>query len=302
MHDMFGPVAALRRSERDNRYAIALAGGDGRRLAEIAEQTYGYPRPKQYCSFGGSSTLLDQTLQRAIRFTGTSTRVVASTSRNHAREARESLARWPGVRQVEQPRNLDTTPGLLLPLLEILTRDPCAWVLILPSDHYVSDDERFVSTLLEAMDDLEAEPDTVLLVGAELPEPERDLGWIVPGASNGSWRRVLRFAEKPADEDTLALHQSGALANTFVLLGRGAAIAQLVRRHTPQWWKALTNAYFHPESLDGVYERMAPSSFSRDVLQQAVSSLGVLPLRGVEWSDVGTPERLMRVCTPRSAA
>jgi mannose-1-phosphate guanylyltransferase len=146
------------------------------------------------------------------------------------------------------------------------------------------------------MEELEAEPDTVLLVGAALPEPERDLGWIVPGERSGTWKRVLRFAEKPADADTLALHQSGALANTFVVLGRGSAIAQLIRRHTPHWWKALTNAYFHPESLDGVYERMTPSSFSRDVLQQAVPSLGVLPLRGVEWSDVGTPERLMRVC------
>jgi mannose-1-phosphate guanylyltransferase len=302
MADMFGPVTALRRNERDNRYVIALAGGDGRRLAEIAEQTYGYPRPKQYCSFGGSSTLLDQTLHRAIRFTGTSARVVVSTSRVHAREAKESLARWPGVRQVEQPRNLDTTPGLLLPLLEILTRDPCAWVLVLPSDHYVSDDERFVNTLLESMDSLEADPDTVLLVGAQLPAPERDLGWIVPGASAGGWRHVVRFAEKPADEDTVALHRSGALANTFVVLGRGAAIAQLIRRHTPQWWKALTNAYFKPDSLEGVYERMPPSSFSRDVLQQAVTSLGVLPLQGVEWSDVGTPERLMRISSARSAA
>jgi mannose-1-phosphate guanylyltransferase len=236
--------------------------------------------------------LLEETLERALRFTGARERIVVSGSRPHRAELDECLAEWPEVIRVEQPRNLDTTPGVTLPLLHVLVRDPWATVLVLPSDHHVSDDARFVAAFDRAVVDLDERPDTVLLAGARLRTPEPDLGWIVPGTSSGRWRDVVRFEEKPDTDRAAALHASGALANTFAFVARGSALAQLVRRHARDWWRFLNRACFDAQALEEGYAAMRPSSFSRDVLQAGVQSLGVFPLKGVAWSDIGTPDRL----------
>ena len=68
--------------------------------------------------------------------------------------------------------------------------------------------------------------------------------------------------------------------------------AQLVRRHARDWWRLLNRACFDAKALEEGYAAMRPSSFSRDVLQAGVQSLGVFPLKGVAWSDIGTPDRL----------
>lgn len=303
MRDLFQSIADLRPTGAEgHRYAIVLAGGDGRRLAPVAQRLYGYPRPKQFCRFGSDRTLLQETLLRAARFAGAANRIVVATSTRHRAEANESLAGWRGVVRVEQSRNLDTTPGLLLPLLHVLARDPWATVAVLPSDHHVSDDEAFVDALTAPLVALDAAPDTVLLAGARLRAPEPDLGWIVPGPSAPAWRSVKAFVEKPPPAEAAALHASGAFANTFAFVGRGAAIARLARAHVPEWWRAITGAFFDPVALEGVYRALPPSSFSRDVLERGAGSLGVVPLEGVQWSDVGTPERLLAARGPSAAA
>ncbi len=292
---MIEPIANSRHSVQSHRYAIVLAGGQGTRLAPITERIYGYPRAKQFCRFGSERTLLEEALLRAEQFTGAASRIVVSAAACHRAELAECLVDWPGVARAEQPRNRDTTPGILLPLLHIVATDPLATVLVLPSDHAVSDDDAFVHAFVSSLAGLAHHPEKVLLGGASLREPEPDLGWIVPGSSAGHWRRVAAFEEKPTSARTTELHCSGALANTFAFVGRGVAIARLARRYAPAWWTGLAHNFLDPTGLQALYSSMPPSSFSRDVLSRAADSLGVVALEGVEWSDVGTPERLVAV-------
>lgn len=291
----FGSAGSGYSADALHRHAVVLAGGDGRRLAEVTERLYGYARPKQFCRLGSERTLLDETIERALWFTGVGERIWVSTSRTHRTEAAECLAGRPEVQRIEQPRNLDTTPGILLPVMRILARDPDATVLILPSDHHISDDQRFINALTGVLDALEAHPNTLLLAGARLVQPEPDLGWIVPGVPVGRWRSVEAFVEKPSDASAEQLHARGALANTFALVARAEAIAELARRYVPDWWEGLRDVRDDPLELEQLYRQIEPSSFSRDVLSKATGSLGVVPLYGVEWSDIGTPERLSAV-------
>lgn len=296
MTDLFGPISDLRATgPRGRRHAIVLAGGDGTRLAGVTERYYGYARPKQYCHFGSERSLLEETLTRAARFTGSPERIVVSVSRDHRAEANECLSAWPEVTRVEQPRNLDTTPGILLPLLKVLASDPWATVLVLPSDHHVSDDAAFVDALSAVVPALDDSPDAVVLAGAQLPEAEPGLGWIVPGRSAGRWQDVRGFVEKPSPSEASRLHAAGALANTFAFVAQGPALARLARQYAQPWWKGLTRAFFDPLAVDALYRAMPASSFSRDVLGKAASVLGVVPLPDIVWSDVGTPERLEAV-------
>lgn len=275
-----------------HRHAIVLAGGEGKRLADVAHETYGYPRPKQFCQFGSDRSLLEETLERAERFTQDRARIAVSLTRSQRAETDECLRGWPEVLRVEQPSQAGTTPAIVLPLLHVLERDPEATVLVLPSDHHISDDEVFVHALVDACRVLDEHPDVVLLAGMHLAAPEPGLGWIVPGADQGGWRPINRFVEKPTDASAAALCASGALANTFVILARASSLANLCWMYAPMWWVELGCSVGDQDALARLYARERQSGFSHDVLAKAEGSLGVVPIEGVVWSDIGTPERL----------
>ncbi len=128
------------------RWTVILAGGEGTRLRSLTRALYGADVPKQFAVFVGDKSLLQLTVERAARLTRFERILVVVGTKREAL-ARIQLEPYPGVELVVQPRNLDTGPGLLLPLARILARDPDAHVAVLPSDYYVSD----ATPLLEAL-------------------------------------------------------------------------------------------------------------------------------------------------------
>jgi len=45
--------------------------------------------------------------------------------------------------------------------------------------------------------------------------------------------------------------------------------------------------------VEAVYHRLPSTDFSRGVLVPNPALLAVLPVRGIEWSDLGHPERVL---------
>jgi hypothetical protein len=50
-----------------------------------------------------------------------------------------------------------------------------------------------------------------------------------------------------------------------------------------------------PGGLERLYGRISTASFSDEVLERYPINLGVLPVHGIEWSDLGEPQRVMAV-------
>src|SRR3989454_11877667 len=50
-------------------WSIILAGGDGERLRPLIQRWLGCHKPKQYCAFIGTRSMLQHTLDRADRLT-----------------------------------------------------------------------------------------------------------------------------------------------------------------------------------------------------------------------------------------
>src|SRR5207247_4854391 len=120
---------------RPQTWSIVLAGGEGERLKPFVRSWLGEAVPKQYCTFTGTRTLLEHTLDRAARI-ASAERTVTVVARGHERWTRELLGRGhPGL-VVRQPANRDTAAGIFLPLTYVRAADPEAVVAILPSDHF----------------------------------------------------------------------------------------------------------------------------------------------------------------------
>lgn len=162
---------------------------------------------------------------------------------------------------VEEPRTRGTAPAILHALMRLYELAPSAIVGLFPSDHYIGNEARFVKYADSAFDAAADSDDAVILLGAEAKGPEQAYGWIEPETSLASAARlfsVRRFVEKP----------DARLANE---LWRGADV------------------------LARLYDQLPISGFSELILQRWAANLLVMPMRGVEWCDLGEPGRVMQV-------
>jgi mannose-1-phosphate guanylyltransferase len=283
-------------------WALILAGGDGTRLRALTRQITGEPRPKQFCPLLDEETLLDRTRRRVDRLTRPDRHVVVVT-RAHEPYYRPLIGDLAPGRLVVQPRNRGTAPGLLYPLLRIAELAGDVPVAVFPSDHFVDDDAVFVGAVTAAVTAVAARPDLVVLLGVEAAEAQTEYGWIEPDDQRLAYDgepvfAVRRFWEKPAPDLAVRLLASGCLWNSFVMVGRITAFIDLIGAGTPELLRAFAAIWRARGSsseeavAERVYVKLPHLDFSERVLVPAANRLGVIRVKGVEWSDWGNADRV----------
>jgi mannose-1-phosphate guanylyltransferase len=145
-------------------WAVILAGGDGTRLKSLTRKIAGDERPKQFCSVLGKRTLLEETRSR-VALEIASERTLYVVNRLHEPYYEPILGNEPARDLVVQPSNRGTAPAILYSLMRIAAVDPKAVVAFFPSDHYISDDERFMSHIRTALNSASEWADLVILLG-----------------------------------------------------------------------------------------------------------------------------------------
>jgi mannose-1-phosphate guanylyltransferase len=286
-------------------WAVVLAGGKGLRLVGLTRRLYGEDRPKQYAVLTGRKSLLGQTLDRVGLLIPPRRTVVVTMAGQGSYMTAELRHESPLPHVLEQPKDRGTAAAVLLAAHRVLAQDPKAVLVVLPSDHFVADDEFFMAHVAEAVEFLEHRPDRIVLLGAEPTEPETDYGWIElgepePRSGRNPMYRVLSFREKPSQATADELFRSGALWNTFVFAGRAAALVEAGRACLPSLHDRLArlDSFLGTEherwALGQAYELAQRASFSRAILERCPEKLSVMRLSGVSWCDLGTPERVAR--------
>jgi mannose-1-phosphate guanylyltransferase len=209
---------------------------------------------------------------------------------------------------IEQSTNRGTALGVLLPLINIVARDPEARIVVLPADHYVRDEGIFADALRRAAACAALRSDAVYLLGVRPDEADSELGYIVPaGTQSGGPSLVERFVEKPPIDQARVLIERGALWNVFVIAGAARALLGLYGKHFVATIARLRRAVeqssriFRSDTAIGeLYHRLPSADFSRDVLQGQEARLRVLAVPRCGWADLGTPQRVAQTlqCLP----
>jgi mannose-1-phosphate guanylyltransferase len=275
---------------RLNTWALVLAGGAGSRLHGLTRNAHGVVVPKQFCSLQGGPSLLQEALQRAAAVAPMQ-RVCTVVAAQHRLWWREMLSYLPDENIVVQPQNRGTAYGILLPLVKIAERDPDATVVMLPADHYLSDEEVLLQALREVGLLASANREAIYLLGMRPDEPDTELGYILPARRSANRPAgVLRFIEKPAVARAQSLLEQGALWNAFIMAGTARALLKLFDARFDAAIDAMRGA--NPAAIESLYGQLHDVDFSRDVLQGNESVLQVMAVPNCGWTDLGTPKRI----------
>jgi len=292
----------------ENRCAIILAGGEGKRLQPLIRRLRGDRLPKQYVNFTGVGSMLEQTFRRAELLIPRD-RIFVVVGQGHLRfpEVVEQLSQRPQETVVVQPENKETAPGLLLPLLHVRHRYPESTVAVFPADHFIVEGDLFMRYVGDACRLVEEEPHRLVILGVEPDGPESEYGYILPnhekiGSPSSRGMGVSRFIEKPNPPLAEQLILEGGLWNTMVFTLRAERLLLKIRAISPKLFdrfEPLADAIgteSYRKVLDEVYRNLDPVNFSSEILealaQDKSSALGVLVARGITWNDWGTEARI----------
>jgi mannose-1-phosphate guanylyltransferase len=219
--------------------ALVLAGGEGKRLRPFVHLLRRDLLPKQYVNFIGRRSMLEHTLDRAERLLPRE-RVYTVINRGHLifPEVRRQVApRQPGT-VIVQPENKETAPGILFSLVHIAKRHPDSIVTLLPSDHFILEEEELLAQVSVAQQWVRRDNARIVLLGVRPDRDESEYGYIIPGcrSKRGSHTsfQIASFVEKPDDRAAQALARDGALWNTMMMVFKTDTIMNLIEETAPQ--------------------------------------------------------------------
>ncbi len=278
-------------------WAVVLAGGDGRRLRALTTTREGLIVPKQYCSLGRSSCLLQDALRRA-EAVALPSHIGTVVAAQHRRWWEVAAAGVPAANLFVQPRNKGTAHGILLSLLSLERINPNARMTLLPADHHFREETTIARMLRVGLNLASADLEATYLLGAEPDAPDAEFGYILPAERvRDKTAAITGFAEKPAPDYARELISLGALWNLFILIGTVRSLLDLYTekysRVVVQMRHALAQqAAGDRQSLADLYDRLESVDFSHDILEVQATRLRVLRVPNCGWTDLGTPQRV----------
>lgn len=175
---------------------VLLAGGTGTRLWPVSRKSY----PKQFCKLFDDLSLLQKTAERARYISGISNLIVV-THENYYFLCRDQLEAigFTNVHYILESYPKNTAPALSLAAQYVhkyIDIGPNTTLLVLPSDHYLSNYISFKGTVEKAL--YLSEQNYLVIFGVEPHSAKTGYGYIKKGEPCITGFRVSRFIEKPS--------------------------------------------------------------------------------------------------------
>ena len=276
-------------------FPVILSGGSGTRLWPLSRAMY----PKQFIRFfsGQTATFLGAAMARLSASNGFEPPILMCNN-DHRFLVREEVERA-GIKPraiILEPVGRNTAPAIAVAALAALRENPNAILAVMPSDHVVKDDVRFVEGVKRAAK--VAATGKLVLFGIKPTEPHTGYGYIKQGRPvegfNGGAFSVEKFAEKPDRVTAEAYLAAGNYfwnSGIFVLNAR--TYLEELARLEPTILEAARTALARA-SEDLGFLRLDKTSFAQSpnisidyaVLEKTLTA-AVLPLE-VGWNDVGS--------------
>jgi len=266
---------------------VILSGGSGPRLWPLSREAY----PKQFLPLAGELTMLQATWQRVAPLAARGPLVIANEEHRFvAAEQLQQVGTEPAAIILE-PVGRNTAPAIAVAALEATRDGADALLLVLPSDHVITDEAAFRNAVQAAAS--AAEAGKLVTFGIVPTGPETGYGYIKAADGQGV-RAVERFVEKPDLETATGYVSSGQYYwNSGMFLFKASRYLQELERFQPEmlarsrqaWQQARRDADFTRLDKDA-FTAVPSDSIDYAVMEKTADAV-VIPL-DAGWNDVGS--------------
>jgi mannose-1-phosphate guanylyltransferase len=274
-----------------NVYAVIMAGGAGTRFWPASRSH----RPKQLLALAAdpNESLLAATVRRLDPLIKAENIFIATGA--HLLEASAKiLPKVPKSQILAEPVPRNTAPCIGWATATIARKDPEAIVCVLPSDHFMADEEEFRATVARAID--AAKQGYLTTIGIKPTRPDTGFGYVEVGKKIGERAfEVARFVEKPNRERAEEFLKGGKhLWNGGMFFFRASQMLVEIDKYLPDLatgLKAIDQAAAagnEPKILADIFPKLPSISIDHGVMEKA-DKLAVVE-GDFGWSDVGSWE------------
>lgn len=275
-----------------------MAGGAGVRFWPLSRNS----KPKQFHDILGiGKSFLQMTYERFAKILPPEN-IIVVTSRQHADLVMEQLPQISPERVLREPYRRNTAPCVAYATYKLLAENPNATVVVTPSDHLITDDDLFASTLLNGLQFAEGS-DKLITLGITPHRAEGSYGYIQANKGesislNGSVAYPVKtFTEKPGAELAEVFVKSGEfLWNSGVFIWSLKSIIGEFELHQKGMatlfseGRELYNTPGEELFINRVYEECQSISVDYAIMEKTEKAI-VYPA-SFGWADIGTWEAL----------
>lgn len=278
--------------------ALIMAGGKGTRFWPLSTEE----KPKQFLNLIGEETMIQMTVNRITPIIPIE-KVFVCTGEMYVDLVKEQLPELPEQNIIIEPEGRNTAPCIALSAFIIKKYYKDANMIVLPSDHLISDEDEFRNVIKNADEFVKENKEAIITLGMEPSRPETGYGYIRYGndekeINNHKVIKVDAFVEKPNKEKAEAYIKEGNyLWNGGMFLWSADNILNQIEKYSNDTYKALKDIETVAneeiqELINNNYHKTEAISIDYAVMEKS-DSIYVVPSR-FGWDDVGSWEALDR--------
>ncbi|MHB8171812.1 MAG: mannose-1-phosphate guanylyltransferase [Thermincolia bacterium] len=274
-------------------YPVILAGGTGTRFWPKSRSRI----PKQFLDFATPESLLQATKHRLNQLCNRE-QIFVVTNRRYVNKVLDQLTCLPSSNIIVEPLRRDTATCIGLATVKLSTVDPEGVMVVVPSDHYVADEERFLYTIRRGVE-AAVKRNSIITLGITPYSPKTGYGYIEQGelieeyADGMGVYKASRFTEKPSLAKARDYLESGRFFwNCGIFICRISVMLEAICLHMPRLARSLEKIRTiiggdeGKEILKKEYRDMDKVSIDYGIMEKA-ANIEVLPCE-FGWDDVGS--------------
>jgi mannose-1-phosphate guanylyltransferase len=213
---------------------LIMAGGKGTRFYPLST----LEKPKQFISFLGDQSLLQQTVSRVLKLVSYDDIFIA-TNQAYASLVKEQLPLLEEDHIIIEPMYKDTAAAIVYGMSYISLFEDNPLVAVLASDHVILDENQFVSNLKQAFE--LASKGSIVTLGIQPTRPETGYGYIhVNDQTLNRPQDVLSFLEKPnLEKATEYINQGKYMWNSGMFILSYETLKQELSIYQPDYLEVM---------------------------------------------------------------
>lgn len=274
--------------------ALIMAGGQGERFWPLSTEE----KPKQFLNLLGPKSMLQITVERMQKLISLE-KIFIVTGERYVKLIKEQIPNLPQRNIIIEPVGRNTAPCVALSALVIEKYYEASNIVVVPSDHLVVDEEKYLKVIKEADKFIDRNEETIVTIGIEPDRAETGYGYMKFDVNEKqelldklSIYKVIKFVEKPDVEKAERYIKDGSyIWNSGIFIWKSNHILKLTKKYLKNTFKILdelsiTSDETFNKVLKEKYEFVDNISVDYGIMENA-KNIYVIP-SSFGWDDIGT--------------